>query len=61
MFAGVILVLYFVNLVQLGTGEFCSADFNTWKLEGFIRFNSSKDGGCECCELFLQWKKGVIV
>jgi hypothetical protein len=54
MFAGVILVLYFVNLVQLGTGEFCSAHFNTWKLEGFVRFNSSKDGGCYCCELFLQ-------
>jgi len=42
-----------VSLVELETGEFYTANFNTWKLEGFVGFNVSKDGGCECCELLF--------
>jgi hypothetical protein len=53
VFEGVIVISYFVSLVQLETGEFCTANFNTWKLEGFVRFNISKDGGCEYCEVLL--------
>jgi len=54
LFEGVILILYFVSLVQIATGEFLYCKFKTWKLEGFIRFNISKGVGCEYCEvLFL--------
>jgi hypothetical protein len=34
-----------VSLVRLERGKLFTEGFNTWKWEGFVRFNILKDGG----------------
>ena len=51
-----------MSLVRPQTGKLYTKKVNTWKWEGHVRFNTSKDGDIKYREvwLFLRCKKGVM-